>query len=149
MTNRQMRFCEEYLIDTNATQAAVRAGYSAKTAYSIGGRLLNDPTVKTKIQELMDNRSERTNITADFVLKGLKEVALRCMTEKRVMEWNYEERCLEQKTDSEGNGVWEFDSAGANKALELLGRHLKLFNDKVIHAVDTDVEITIKGKKLD
>lgn len=149
MTEKQLRFSEEYLIDLNATQAALRAGYSQKTAYSIGQRLLTYPEVQSHIQKLMDKRSEKTAITADFVLMGLKEVALRCMSEKRVMEWNYEERCMEQKTDSEGNGVWEFDSAGANKALELLGRHLKLFNDKVIHAVDTDVEITIKGKKFD
>lgn len=75
LTARQMRFCEEYLVDLNATQAAIRAGYSAKTAHASGPRMLENVRVQAKISELQAARSERTEITQDAVLERLAQIA--------------------------------------------------------------------------
>jgi phage terminase small subunit len=72
---KRQRFVEEYLIDLNATQAAIRAGYSAKTAGSIGEEILKKPEIQEAIQAAMKARSERTEITADRVLKELGRIA--------------------------------------------------------------------------
>lgn len=108
MTPKQEAFVREYLIDLNATAAAERAGYSAKTAYSIGQRLLKDVEVAKAVQMAMNARAERTEINADYVLEGIKAVTERCA--------------------KEGD---EFNPPSALKGYELLGKHLKLFTDKV------------------
>jgi phage terminase small subunit len=69
LTPKQQRFVQEYLIDLNATQAALRAGYSERTAKSIGQENLTKPAVKTAIQQAMQDRSKRTEITQDDVLQ--------------------------------------------------------------------------------
>src|SRR5579875_2449812 len=75
LTPKQKRFVEEYLIDLNATQAAIRAGYSAKNADKIGSELLGKTRVAEAIQKAMDERSKRTEITADRVLQELARIA--------------------------------------------------------------------------
>lgn len=122
LTDKQKAFVREYLVDLNATQAAIRAKYSSKNADKIGSELLGKTRIRDEIQKAMDERSKRTEITSDYVLQGLKTVADRCMQGEPV-------------TDREGNptGEWRFDSSGANRALELLGKHLKLFTEKVEH----------------
>lgn len=99
LTEKQKRFCEEYLIDLNATQAAVRAGYSSKTAYSIGTENLRKPEIREYCQQLIRERSERTGISSDFVLEELRRIA-------------------EAKVEITGREKM--------KALELLARHLGL-----------------------
>ncbi len=74
LTAKKRLFAKEYLVDLNATQAAIRAGYSAKTAASQGERLLRDVDVQALIQAGMAARSERTQINADYVLKRLVEI---------------------------------------------------------------------------
>lgn len=119
-TPKQNRFIQEYLVDLNATQAAIRAGYSEKSAGRISQELLTKTHIAEAIQEAQRLREERTAITADYVLTGLKKVHERCAQEVPVL-------------DKEGNptGEYRFDASGANKALELLGKHLKLFTDKI------------------
>lgn len=75
LTDRQRRFVSEYLIDLNATQAAIRAGYSQKTAYSAGQRMLKKVEIQTTLQEEIQKRSIRTNITQDMVLKEYARIA--------------------------------------------------------------------------
>ncbi len=128
LTPKQEAFVREYLIDLNGTQAAIRAGYSAKTANEQAARLLANVSVADAVQAGMDARAERTGITADYVLSGIKEVAERCMERAPVMEGRGEDR--KQAVDDEGRHVWCFDAPGANKAFELLGKHLKLFTEK-------------------
>lgn len=101
---KQKRFCEEYIIDLNATQAALRAGYSSKTAYSMGQRLLKHVEIQNKIQKMMNKRSEKTAITAATVLERINRIA--------------------DVAESEG------EYQAALKANELLGKHLKMFTDK-------------------
>jgi len=71
LTDKQARFVEEYLVDLNATQAAIRAGYSEKTAYSIGSENLTKPDIQVAIVERRLAQSKRTEITADKVLAEL------------------------------------------------------------------------------
>lgn len=132
LTAKQQMFVKEYLVDLNATQAAIRAGYSARTAGQIGDEILKKPEIASAVQAAMDSRSQRTEITADYVLSGIQEIAERCLQRVPVMEGRGEDR--RQATDEDGRNVWSFDAAGANKAFENLGKHLKLFTDKVEHS---------------
>ena len=117
-TDKQKRFVDEYLIDLNATAAAKRAGYSEKSADKIGPELLGKTSIQEALSKALAKRSERTEITQDWVLSRLQTVAERCLQAAAVI-------------DKEGNptGEYKFDSSGANKSLELLGKHLKLFTD--------------------
>lgn len=74
LTNKQEAFCREYLIDLNATQAAIRAGYSEKTARKIGCENVTKPDIQNRIQELLNARNGRLEINADYVLKRLVEI---------------------------------------------------------------------------
>lgn len=127
LTPKQQRFVEEYLIDLNATQAAIRAGYSAKSAEVQGSVLLRTAKVKHAIQSQQLEVQSRTQVTVDFVIGGLVEVANRCMQKVPVLEFDPTTKRKRQKRTEDGAGVWEFDSGGANKSLELLGRHLGVF----------------------
>lgn len=127
LTPKQAKFCEQFIVDLNATQAAIRAGYSSKSARFQASALLTNPNISSRIEELRKSQSKRTELTADYVLSGLQEVAERCLQRKPVMEWDYENKCLVQKTDENGEGIWEFDSSGANRAFELLGKHVGVF----------------------
>lgn len=102
LTEKQKRFCEEYLIDLNATQAAIRAGYSKRTADRIASENLKKLEVQQHLQQLMRQRSDRTGITADEVLRELQRIAM---------------------TETEITGKEKM------KALELLGKHLGLFQN--------------------
>lgn len=81
LTSKQIRFCEEYLIDLNATRAAIRAGYSQKTANEQGPRLLVNVSIQERIQQLKNARSERTEITADRVLEELAVIGFSKITD--------------------------------------------------------------------
>ena len=74
LTPKQQRFVDEYLIDLNATQAAIRAGYSEKTARSIGQRLLTNVDIQKAIEEAQSKRAEQTQIDAAYVLRRLVEI---------------------------------------------------------------------------
>jgi len=126
LTPKQQRFVEEYCIDMNGTQAYKRAGYSAsndKVANTSASRLLSNVNVKQAIEEKQRKIAEQSGITAQWVLDRLQENVERCMQRVPVMI----------KVDGEWveSGEWKFDSAGANKSLELLGKYLKMFTDKV------------------
>ncbi len=81
MTKKQKRFVEEYLIDLNATQAAIRAGYSPDTAGSIGAENLKKPEIKSRIDKAMAERSKRTGINQDRVLQELARIGFARITD--------------------------------------------------------------------
>lgn len=121
LTPKMKKFCLEYLKDLNATQAAIRAGYSKHTAKSIGVENLTKPAIKEFLDKKQQQHEEQSDVTIEWIRDRLKEVAERCMQRVPVL-------------DSEGNetGEYRFDSPGANRALELLGKHKAMFTDKVI-----------------
>ncbi len=131
LTDKQKRFVEEYLIDLNATQAAIRTGYSEKTAYSIGQENLKKPEVQTAIQEAQNKRSERVQISQDDVLRDLMELRDMCMGRKSVIVTDTVKNNQEGTVNTVDNHVYAFEPAGANKALELLGKHLGMFKERV------------------
>jgi len=128
----------------NARDAAIKAGYSEKTAYSIGSENLTKPEIKEYVDSLLAEAAKRNEISKDFVLQGLKEVAERCLQRSPVMDWDYKQKQLVQRVDDTGCNVWEFDSAGANKAFELLGKHLGLFKES--DKLPAEVEVTLNIK---
>ena len=74
LTPKQQMFVMEYLVDLNATQAAIRSGYSAKTANEQGARLLANVSVQAALKEAMDERASRVELTADSVLRELRDL---------------------------------------------------------------------------
>ena len=120
---KQKMFCDEYLVDLNGTQAALRAGYSIGCATSQASRMLSMPKIQQYLETKRRKLEIKTEISAQYVLQNLKDVAERCMSAQPVVNM-----AGKPVLDDNGNPVYRFDSAGANKALELIGKHLGVFN---------------------
>lgn len=142
MTKKQKRFVEEYLIDLNATQAAIRAGYSPDTAYSIGQENLKKPEIKIRIDKAMAERSKRTGVNADRVVAELAKIAFvnaedvidaetATVKPNAAREDTAAIQSVKVKTFGEDGLEREIKMADKIKALELLGKHLGMFKDKV------------------
>lgn len=167
LTLKQQRFIAEYLIDLNATQAAIRSGYSEATAYSQGQRLLSHVEVAPALQEAMDKRAARTEITADMVIRELakigfadlrKAVIWRANVTGMVEDGDGGQRLAvtnevqlidsDKLDDSTAAAISEIgqDSRGGLKlkmhdkqgALVSIGRHLGMFKDRLQHSGDED-----------
>ena len=136
MTNKQKRFCDEYLIDCNATQAAIRAGYSPKTAYSIGMENLKKPEIKTYIDEQLKKLHDAKIADADEVIKYLTSVMRGESTAEVVVIEGEGEGCSTARRMSKAP-----DEKERLKAAELLGKRYGVFTDKV--DVDADLELNI------
>lgn len=149
LSPKQERFCEEYIKDLHGTNAAIRAGYSESSATQQASRLLTKENVHARIVELKAQRSKETLVDAEFVVLGLKEMVFRCMQKKPVLEFDYLEKRLTHKMveTEEGKevGAYEFDSHGANKALELLGKHVGLFDKKKDDTDNRAVQVVVKA----
>lgn len=145
LTDKQKRFVDEYLIDLNATQAAIRAGYSAKTANEQGARLLVNVSVQQAVAEQMAERSKRTGINQDRIILELAKIALlkgsdAINTEDASVKADASPddlACIQSikvKTTSTDKGTSterEVRFGDKIKALELLGKHLGMFKDKI------------------
>lgn len=123
LTPKQARFVTEYLIDLNATQAAVRAGYSVKTAKAIGQENLTKPDIKAVLEAAMSKRAEKTERGALEVLKDIQAVT---------------------------SAAWKSDDLKtALKGLELEGRHLGMFTDKLHHTGNVETVVVIREERDD
>ena len=153
MTKKQKRFIEEYLIDLNATQAAIRAGYSSDTAYSIGNENMKKPEIKACIDKAMAERSRRTGVNADRVLMELARVAFvnasdvidadtATLKADPLPEGTAAIQSVKVKTFGEDGLERETKMADKLKALELLGKHLGMFKDKVVLSGSLETEKT-------
>lgn len=163
MNDKQMAFVKEYVVDYNATQAAIRAGYSEKSAYSQAHDLLKKPEIKAKISELEDEAARRTEISKDMVLRELARVAF--VDPRKLFDENGRPKDLESLDDDTAAALasvdileeYDFDDgnrvlightkkykwADKLRALEMLGKHLGMFTDKV-HVegkIDTGTEM--------
>ena len=158
LTKKQQLFVDEDLIDLNATQAAIRAGYSVDTAKEIGCENLTKPNIQQAIAEHMAERSKRTGINQDRVVLELAKIDFVKMTD--VVDPDTGEilpnasdddlACIEsvkfKQSDNQYGGSIEREVklASKMKALELLGKHLGMWNDKI--DVNVAVPIVISGE---
>ncbi len=138
LTAKQQRFCDEYLIDLNATQAAIRAGYSKKTARVIGQQNLSKLAVKNYINERMKEKEAELIADSDEVMRYLTSV-LRGQSQSEVVvvenigDYMSEARLIQKAPDEKER----------LKAAELLGKAHQIFVDKVEQTVDMDLNITV------
>lgn len=153
MTKKQKRFAEEYLIDLNATQAAIRAGYSPETAGSIGAENLKKPEIKSRIDKAMAERSRRTGINQDRVLQELARIGFAKITDV------VDPETAEIRTDASDDDLACIQSIkikpnefGTEREVKLydkksalvdLGKHLGLFKDKMELTGDMELNITV------
>lgn len=116
LSDKEKRFCLEYVTDLNATQAAIRAGYSKKTSGVIGYENLKKPHIIEEIERLQKPINDNLKLNAEWITERLMKVVNMCMQEEAVF-------------DKQGfpTGEYKFDSAGANKSLELLGKRIGYF----------------------
>lgn len=122
LTKKQKAFIQEYLVDLNATQAAIRAGYSKKTAYSIGQENLSKPEIRQALQEAQKRREKRTEVTQDYVIAKLREIV--------------------EKDASDGPDS-ELKYANKIRALELLGKHTGAFDGGAKEGQNEPVKVVI------
>jgi phage terminase small subunit len=170
LTAKQKMFVHEYLVDLNATQAAIRAGYSDKTAEVIGFENLRKPNVEKAIQKAMDERAKRVDVTAERVLQELAHIAyddiknyLSYRTEKTLLEYDENgkpiigyKQIIEmmdsdmvdtrniQEVSINAKGDFKFKLYSKSDALVNLGRHLGLFTDKSEVSMTVSVEDYLK-----
>lgn len=139
MTDKQERFCEEYMIDLNATQAAIRAGYSPKTANEQGSQLLAKLSIQNRIAQLQAEQSRRTGVSADRVVRELAKIAfvnaadlIDPKTASLKSDVSHDDLAAVQsvkvKTFGEDGLEQEVKLADKLRALDLLGKHLGMFN---------------------
>ena len=162
LTPKQQRFVEEYLIDLNATQAYIRAGFSEKLANTNAAKLLQNTTIAKAIAEAQAKREERTQIDADYVLKRLVEIdqmdVLDIMDDKYCLKpigewpkiWRQYISNIENLEEFEGFGEdrtqigWlkKIKWPDKTKNLELLGKHVSVgaFKDKVEHSGKLEIQ---------
>ena len=154
MTAKQQRFCDEYLIDLNATQAAIRAGYSEKTAGVIASENLKKPYLQEYIQKRMAEKEDALIAKQDEVMKYLSSVMRRELEEHVVVtvseekSWYAPDETGKMRKRSEKKETPEIVKipsrlADANKAAELLGKAYGIFTEKV--DVDGQIPIVITG----
>lgn len=140
LTDKQEMFCQEYLIDLNATQAAIRAGYSEKTARDIACENLAKPNIQARISELKESRSERIEITSDDVLRELKNFVYSDITEtmnltfEQIKELPIELRRMiasfkkaETTFDGGSKITYEIKFVDKMKAFEMVNRHIGFY----------------------
>lgn len=126
LTKKQKMFCDEYLIDLNATQAAIRAGYSKKTAYSIANENLNKPELKTYIEERMAAKEKKLVADQDEVLRYLTAVLRGESKSTELVIEGTGDGCSEARTIQK-----EPSEKDKLKAAELLGKRYGIYTDKV------------------
>ena len=132
LTPKQSRFVEEYLIDPNGTQAVILAGFSERSAASTAVRLLRNPKIQKAIAEGREKIGEQTHIDQAYVLNRLAEIVERCMQHEPVRD-----------RSGEPTGEYRFDSRGAVKALELLGKHNGMFMNRVKLSLEGEAAETL------
>jgi phage terminase small subunit len=139
LTPKQARFVDEYLVDMNATQAAIRAGYSAKTANPAAARLLVNVSISEEIQSRRNKLAKKSEVDAQYVIDNLVSTLRKASG-------------IDPIPGDDGEDIYRFNGAVANKSLELLGKNLGLFTDKLEVKTDftfQDLWIMARSRKRD
>jgi len=132
LTEKQKKFSQEYLKDFNGTKAYQTVyKVSEKVACAAASRLLRNVKVQAYLAGLIQKQAKKAEITVSEIIQKLKIIVDRCM-----------QACEVRDKKGEPTGEWKFDSAGAVRSLELLGKHLAMFTDK-IQVKDEDLHITV------
>lgn len=121
LSDRHQRFCDEYLRDFNGARSARDAGFSKKAAREKATQLLDREDVQSYLAAKIQQTSDECDVDRAFVIKRLKLIGNRCLD-------------LEEVRDAKGkvvDGMWTFDSTGANKSTELLGKSIGTFSEKL------------------
>lgn len=167
LTAKQKAFVKEYLVDLNATQAAIRAGYSERTAKETGYENLTKPHIAAAIEKAMEKRADKVEITQERVLEELSYIAFNDTTDVVQIETTIEMNPITEQeepyqtviirntselTKAQRRAIKsikqtkygiEVQFHDKEKALELLGRHMKMFTDKVESEVTGDIQVTL------
>lgn len=147
-TPKREQFCHEYTVDFDGKAAAGRAGFSKRTAKQIAHELLQIPEIQQKVAELSKLRQEEADVDAVYVLKGAKELFERCMQHRPVFD-NEGRPVLVETPRGDIAPAYEFDAAGAGRALKLLGDHVKVNAFKALDdngvPIDQNWTVTIVG----
>lgn len=143
LTPKQQRFVVEYLIDLNATQAAIRAGYKADNADVTGPRMLGNVGVAAAIEAIRKVRTEASELNEQWVMDRLRENVERSMVAVPVMEFDHDSKQMVE------TGEYTYQGNVANKALELIGKHRGMFVERseTKHSGTIRVEIVREGKR--
>lgn len=157
MTPKQEAFAREYLVDLNATQAAIRAGYSPKTANRAGPRLLSNVGVAAYIEKNASKRAEKLELTAEMVLRELMNLAFNdpsaafsdsgVILDPRQLPEPLRRAIAGFDVDADGKMKVRFHSKP--QALDLLGKHLKLFTERreVEHTGEVTFNMVLQDAK--
>ena len=140
LTNKQQRFIQEYLKDCNATQAAIRAGYSEDSAYEIGSKNLRKVEIEEALTEAKRQLADAAQIEAEWVVKNLKSVALRCMQVEPVVD-SKGNQVLVKNDDGNLVPAYTFNAQGATQAF-------KTINDMLGFEATKKVDVTSKGDSI-
>jgi phage terminase small subunit len=140
---RHRVFVDEYVLTKNATQAYLKAfKCSYNTAKTEGCKLLAKPCISHIIECKIAERAANAHVDAEYVLINLKSVVDRCMQTEPVMTFDKAEKAYVQARDDEGNPMYQFDSKGANQALELIGKHIGMFIDRKEININNSFDVT-------
>lgn len=147
LSDRELRFVEEYCVDLDPTLAAQRAGILIKNDKTedgyTGRRLLCDQDIRDAVDARLAALDRRAKSNAMYVRERLVEVVERCMQKEQVLEKGIDE---DGKVAMVPTGEWTFNAQGANKALELLGRHHGMFGDKVVITIEHELKALSQGE---
>ena len=135
LSKKQKLFARAYASDPHGTRAALKAGYAEKGAAVAASRLLTQDKINAAISKYEKPVHEKLNLTAEFIIGGLMENARRCQQVEPVLD-----------REGEEIGVYKFDSSGANRAFELLGKHKRLFVDRT-ELINMD-EVTAYARRI-
>lgn len=138
LSERQKRFCNEYLIDLNVTQAAIRAGYTPKYANKKVYALLDKPEIKEYLDQQLKKIEDEKIADAKEVMRYLTSVMRNEVTEEVVVVEGYGDGCSEAKKVKK-----DISAKDRNKAAELLGKRYRLFTDKM--EVTGEIPVVISG----
>lgn len=130
LNDRQNKFCQEYVVDCNGTQAAIRAGYSAKTAGSIASELLTKTKVRRRIRALQLISEARSEISKEGLQQRLLSIADRCMQAEPVLDRDGNQVYVET-ADGDSVPAYQFNPTAATRAIYSLGKSIAMFTEKV------------------
>lgn len=125
MLENHQRFADKYFETLNGTESAIYAGFSESTARQQAWQLLQREDIQEYLQELRAEYSKKTGITKEWIIERFKTISDRCVQAEPVMIRVGRE--MVHLTDEDGNGVYQFDSAGANTATAHLGKIIGVF----------------------